>query len=72
MDDGLLNASHVLQSCALQEEGLHAVAVELDGFGPQVKGPRVTLAVKTVAADKTETHNMIGKRVTDIVLREED
>lgn len=54
VDDGLLNAAHVSEGCALQQQGLHAVAVELDGLGPQVQGPGVALTVKAVAAETTD------------------
>lgn len=56
VDDGLLNAAHVPQRRALQEQRLHAVAVELDGLGPQVEGPGVALAVEAVAAETADAH----------------
>lgn len=50
MDDGFLNTTHVPQCCPLQEQSLHAVAVQLDGFSSQVEGSGVSLAVKAMAA----------------------
>lgn len=58
MNDGLLNSTHVSQCCPLQEEGLNAVAVQLDGLGPQVEGPGVTLAVKAVTTEKTQIERL--------------
>lgn len=60
MDDGFLNAAHVPQCCPLQEEGLHTVAVQLDGLGSQVQGSGVTLAVKAVAAEKQHADQSTG------------
>lgn len=56
MDDGLLNPAHVSQGCALQEQSLHTVAVELDGLGSQVQGPGVPLAIKAVATETIDTN----------------
>jgi len=50
VDDGFLNSAHISQCRPLQEEGLHAVAVQLDGLRAQVERPGVTLAVKAVTA----------------------
>ncbi len=52
MDDGFLNTTHVSQCCPLQEESLHTVAVQLDGFGSQVEGSGITLAVKAVTTEQ--------------------
>lgn len=58
MDDGFLNTAHISQCCPLQEEGLHTVAVQLDGLRSQVQGSGVTLAVKAVAADQQKYENI--------------
>lgn len=59
MDDGFLNTTHVSQCSSLQEESLHAVAVQLDGLGSQVEGSGVTLAVKAVTAAQQEQNQRI-------------
>lgn len=51
MDDGFLDAAHVSQRCPLQEEGLHTVAVQLNGLGSQVQRSGVTLTVEAVTAN---------------------
>lgn len=48
--DGFLHSAHVPQRHPLQEQRLHTVAVQLDGFSAQIQGARVTLAVETVTS----------------------
>lgn len=48
--DGFLHSAHVPQRHPLQEQRLHAVAVQLDGFSSQIQGTRVTLTVETVTS----------------------
>lgn len=50
MYDGFLDSAHVPERCAFEEQGLDAVAVQLNGLGAQVEGPRIALAVEAVAS----------------------
>lgn len=52
VDDSFLNTTHVSQCCPLQEESLHTVAVQLDGFGSQVECSGVSLAIKAVTSEQ--------------------
>lgn len=50
VNDCFLYSAHITQGGTLQKQSLHAVTVQLNGFGPQVQCTRVALTVKTVAA----------------------
>lgn len=49
MDDGFLHPAHIAQSGTFQKQSLHAVTVQLNGFGPQIQCSRIALTVEAVA-----------------------
>lgn len=50
MYDSFLDSAHVPECCSFEEQSLDTVAVQLNGLGTQVQGPRVAFAIEAMAS----------------------
>ena len=50
MYDSFLDSAHIPECCSFEEQSLDTVAVQLNGLGTQVQGPRVAFAIEAMAS----------------------